>query len=158
MNPDFNQDQLAPISAASCVQAQTLQQVLPLCLAQYRAFDQVSQRDIVVPFLFANCMIFLSGDESELQVDVAVSAPVALDVEIKSSHLNTRFVMNQMLAAAIELYGSDGQQDYAMGFLFRDGCGLVKSERRAGSSISLIERQAIRFEYPIQFAVTKGQK
>lgn len=111
---------------------------------------------LIVPFQFQNCMIFLSGTQSTIKVDVALSAPVKMDYQIKSSHLNTRYFTQKMLEAAIAVYGSDLSQEFAMSFLFRDGCGLLKSEQENGRDISLIERLPIMLDYPIQFAVPRG--
>lgn len=139
-----------------CQAILNLQQAMPICLGIVRDLKLNSDADLLVPFRFANCMLFLSGSLTQVEVDVAVSEPVYLDLAIKSAHLNSRFVMNQMIQTAVELYGSDGQQEYAMSFLFRDGCGLVKSEQNRACAVNLIERLPIELDYHIRFATEKG--
>ncbi|MFZ6639497.1 hypothetical protein ACO0LL_07110 [Undibacterium sp. TC4M20W] len=130
-----------------------LQKAVQLCVQYLLDVQMVLDAEVVAPFCFHNCMIFLSRPAGQLQVDVAVSDAVVLDYDIKSLHLNTRYVMNEMIARAVSIYGSDGQQAFAMSFLFRDGCGLVKLEQTGGYAVNLIERVPVSLDYQVGFAV-----
>lgn len=130
-----------------------LQKAVQLCVQYLLDVQMILDAKVIAPFHFRNCMIFLSRPDGQLQVDVAVSAAVVLDYDIKSLHVNTRYVMNEMIARAVGMYGSDGQQAFAMSFLFRDGCGLVKLEQSGGYAVSLIERVPVLLDYQVGFAV-----
>lgn len=130
-----------------------LQKAVQLCVQYLLDVQMVLDADVIAPFCFHNCMIFLSRPIGQLQVDIAVSEAVVLDYDIKSLHMNTRYVMNEMIAQAVRLYGSDGHQAFAMSFLFRDGCGLVKLEQAGGYTVNLIERVPVSLDYQVGFAV-----
>lgn len=130
-----------------------LQKAVQLCVQYLLDVQMALGAEVIAPFCFHNCMIFLSRPTGQLQVDIAVSEAVVLDYDIKSLHMNTRFVMNEMIAQAVGLYGSDGHQAFAMAFLFRDGCGLVKLEQTGGYAVNLIERVPVSLDYQVGFAV-----
>ena len=130
-----------------------LQKAVQLCVQYLLDVQMALDAEVIAPFCFHNCMIFLSRPTGQLQVDIAASEAVVLDYDIKSLHLNTRYVMNEMIAQAVRLYGSDGHQAFAMAFLFRDGCGLVKLEQAGGYAVNLIERVPVSLDYQVGFAV-----
>lgn len=130
----------------------SLRQAVQLCAQHLCDIGLVLNEEMIVPFSFRNCMIFLSKPDGQLQVDVAVSQPVQMDHAIQSMHLNTRFVMNEMVAQAISLYGAEGDQAFAMSFLFRDGCGLVKFGQDKAYLVELIERMPLSFDHQVVFA------
>lgn len=130
----------------------TLQKAVQVCVQYMLDVQMELDAEVIAPFCFHNCMIFLSRSAGQLQVDVAVSEAVVMDYDIKSLHMNTRYVMNEMIAHAVRLYGSDGHQVFAMAFLFRDGCGLVKLEQAGGYAVNLIEWVPVSLDYQIGFA------
>lgn len=133
-------------------EATSLRQAVLLCSEYVSTAAIVLSDEVIMPFRFRNCMIFLSKIGDQLQVDVAVSEPLFLDYEIKSLHLNSRFVVKEMVAAAMGLYGVNAGQSFAMPFLFKDGCGFVKFEQGNDYQVDLIERVPVTFECQIEFA------
>ncbi len=136
----------------------TLAAAVQLCCQQVQQMGLVLHEEMIMPFRLENCMLFLSKVNGQLQVDVAVSAPVEMDCAIKSQHLNTRFVMNEMVARAVKLYGSRGEQSFAMSFLFRDGCGLVKLEQGKDYLVDLIEHVPVVLAQQVEFAVIRSDR
>ena len=152
MSLDPNLRTRKEVGFAQSAEKITLQKAVQACVQYTLDVQMELGADVIAPFCFHNCMIFLSRSAGQLQVDVAVSEAVVMEYDIKSLHMNTRFVMNEMIAHAVRLYGSDGHQAFAMAFLFRDGCGLVKLEQAGGYAVNLIERVPVSLNYQIGFA------
>jgi hypothetical protein len=133
-----------------------MQKAIALCSQKMLDSKVVLDDFLVLPFRLKDCMLFLSRQQGEFCADVTVSDPLFLDFEIKSMHLNTRFVTNTMVEYAIKQYGTAGAAPYATAFLFRDGCGFVKFEPDNGYFHFLIERQPDPIDFEIGFSQLKG--